>query len=656
MVFERSVWLLPLSILTEEIIKAYHDKGFWDVHVEQREEDDRAFFVINEGPRAQIKEVVLEGVEHISKQRLIHHCFRSLLRVSYFDEDLLKQSLGKLTTFYLKEGFWDVKVLQKKFESIDSNKYYYRIVLTIDEGQCRYLTNISIPQFPELVQKGPFKQFMRNKQKIPFDMSMLHAQKRWLENYFKSKGFFDALITYDLNNEGNDLSIVWYIKYPYDDIKFGKTIILGSSTFPFDYVMRELQYQEDQAWDRQKLNRTVSRLKELEIFETIHAYPDRERQENNRQPVILKLHMDDPFEVRLRAGLGIEQISKPVTLAGITYKVGGTFIIKNPFDCCDLFCLNADITRSNRSIVAQYKRPWIFDIPLRTVIQGYSTKYQQPGFFFCKKGLYEVSQHGMLFSLGRTYKWVDGNISVGFEWMELDIQDEFKAISGRVAKAIDFAPCLLNKNMPFLFIEPTLLIDGLDNKLNPIRGSLTLLSCKGMIPLNERADQAAFFKLLAEQSLFIPFMPLVLAFRVRFGYIFYQIFNNINPIERFYLGGANSLRSYETDVAPPLGCFCDMKDKSWWAPMGGKTMINGNIEIRFPIYGDIGAVIFQDLGLLSHSGIRGIGKKGLLAGTGFGIRYNTPIGPLRFDIGWKWSVCKPFDRSYAWFLTFGNTF
>jgi len=90
--------------------------------------------------------------------------------------------------------------------------------------------------------------------------------------------------------------------------------------------------------------------------------------------------------------------------------------------------------------------------------------------------------------------------------------------------------------------------------------------------------------------------------------------------------------------------------------MGGKTMVNANIEVRFPIYGDAGAVIFQDLGALSSSGIKGIGKKGLLAGTGFGLRYNTPIGPLRFDIGWKWSLDKPFDRSYAWFLTFGNAF
>jgi len=656
MVFERSVWLLPLSILTEELIKAYHDKGFWSVKIEPREEDDRVFFVITEGPRAVIKDVQLEGVDNINKRRLLQHCFRPLLRASYFDSDLLKQAFGKITAFYLKEGFWDVKVLQKRFDLINEQKHQYRIILTIDEGQRRYLTDVSIPRFPELVKKGPFKQIVSEAQKIPFDMGMLHAQKKWLEQYCKSKGMTNVLVGYDLAHDGNNIAVAWWIKPSYEGAKFGKTILLGSSGFPFEYIIRELQYHEGEDWDMQKLNRTCSRFKDLEIFETIHAYPDREFQEDKQQPIIFKLHKDDPFEVRLRAGLGIEQVSKPITVAGLTYKVGGTFIIKNPLDCCDLFCLNADVTRSSRSIVAQYRRPWFFDMPIGTVLQAYSSKYQQPGFFFCKKGLYEVSQQGMLFGFGRKYKWLDGNMTVGLEWMELDIQDEFKSVSGCVAKAIDFAPSLLHKNMPFLYVEPTLLIDLLDNKLNPIRGSLTLLSCKGMLPLTERADHAAFFKLLVEQSFFYPFMPLVLACRLRFGHIFYQIFNNINPIERFYLGGANSLRSYETDVASPLGCFCDMKGKSWWAPIGGKTMVNANFEIRLPIYGDIGVVIFQDLGALSHTGIKGFGKKGFLAGTGFGLRYNTPIGPLRFDIGWKWSVCKPFDRSYAWFLTFGNAF
>ena len=85
-------------------------------------------------------------------------------------------------------------------------------------------------------------------------------------------------------------------------------------------------------------------------------------------------------------------------------------------------------------------------------------------------------------------------------------------------------------------------------------------------------------------------------------------------------------------------------------------MVNACFEARIPIYAGLKGVIFQDFGALSHTRFADLKAQGVLAGTGFGLLYNTPMGPLRFDIGWKWKCPEPFNRSYAWFLSLGQIF
>ena len=49
-------------------------------------------------------------------------------------------------------------------------------------------------------------------------------------------------------------------------------------------------------------------------------------------------------------------------------------------------------------------------------------------------------------------------------------------------------------------------------------------------------------------------------------------------------------------------------------------------------------------------------REHMLTGTGFGLYYVTPVGPLRFDFAFKWRDDVPTSRPYAWYLTFGQPF
>ena len=206
-------------------------------------------------------------------------------------------------------------------------------------------------------------------------------------------------------------------------------------------------------------------------------------------------------------------------------------------------------------------------------------------------------------------------------------------------------------------MESSLTLDYLDNQLNPSKGSYSFISAKGMFAFN--VEKGSFLKLLAEQSFFFPFYKnsVIGALRIRLGHIFNEQFTRIMPIERFYLGGSNSLRGYEPDMAPPLNSFIGSNNERYWVPIGGRSMVNINAELRFPLYQRLSGVVFNDIGMLTEDSWLEAKEPGKWIGaTGFGMRYDTPIGPLRFDIGWKWRKRHQDDRRYAWFLTLGHAF
>jgi len=675
--FGRSAWMLPPSILSEELVRAYHKKGFWTLQVEPKEEEDRVFFLIKEGLRASVKKVELKDAKNFNATFLIKKAFSDFLKLKYFDEAVLKQALNALVSLYLKEGFLDITVVKHDFVPLDGN--LYKLVVTLDEGERSYITSVSIEEFKELESQGPFRRFQKKALPIPFDIQILDEQRRWLVAHFHKAGYLHAQIKPGLIWDQNKVAIIWKIDQGSSKVTFGKTVITGSTTFPFEKILRELTYKEGEIWEKEKLKESSLKLRELNIFEHIHLYPYQVAQSDfspaapgegalakaeKEKAIILKLQKDDPFEIRVRAGLALQHFTKHFTIDGLTYRVGSSLFVKNPFNSGDQLIVDTDFARPHRKFVVEYLHPWFFKVPLRTSWKGYSNRYNQPGFVGSPKNLYRVTQEGLLVGMSRQHNHFDGGLNCGVEWMETKIKKEdadVPILATQIAKAINFSARVVDKKIPFFLIEPTVLFNYLDNKLDPTIGSFTLFSLKGMFPLRG-GSQTHFVKVLMEQSLFTPLgrpirgRPVVFGVRLRFGHIFHQAFSAIMPTERFYLGGANSIRSYETDLCPPLGCFEDRKGKTHFVPQGGKTMMNLNAELRIPTFNNSGAVIFQDLGILIGDSFQDFKNRKLLAASGFGLRYKTPIGPLRFDVAWKWHTTNPWELNYAWFLSLGHAF
>jgi len=666
LLFGRSAWLVPVSILSGEIEQAYYQKGFWSCSVETRQGSEGCLFIIKESQRVSVKRVVLKGVEHCLGDALAKKCFAEFLRAKYFDEQKLHKALNNLVSHYLQRGFWDVAVLKKEYVPLDDPNCY-ALVVSLQEGQQFYLKSITIEGFDELCSQGPFASCMRKNERMPFDAKFLTEQRNWLINYFKKKGYLHVDVKHCLEKDGQNICLKWLVA-PGVLVTFGKTIVMGSEIFPIDNIMRELQYKEGDVWNNEKLRDSVSRLRALEIFDHVHLYPHNISVVQENKDILLTLYNDDPYEIRTRVGVARYGVDKEYFFGkGFTYRLGGSFLWKNVSNSADQFIADFDIARAYSNASVCYCRPWIFGLPVKTICKLYVSRYEQPGFICSKKNLYQVAQDGFLVGFNRVYRKIDCSCNIGVEWMETSVKKEMGRLANIVAAAICFDPCLLDKKIPYVLLEPTVIIDRADDKLFPKSGYFTLLSAKGMFPLKKCYSNSYFVRLMAEQSIYYPLTNnFICAARFRFGHVFHQLFKNISPIERFYLGGAHSIRGYEKDMCPPWGIICD-KDRSFQvdtkayksrgcvliAPRGGKTMLSVNLEARFNVYKSLWGVVFQDAGTLFCDTFD---ESYTSAATGVGVRYNTILGPIRFDLAFKWKKRRTFESRYAWFLAFGNAF
>ncbi|MBM17561.1 MAG: hypothetical protein CL947_00660 [Epsilonproteobacteria bacterium] len=662
LMYGKSSWHFPSSIIVDELVQLYKNKGFWQVAISVKDEKNRIVCSINEGSRIGVTTIDFKDNNHFSDNQLVKNAFQLFLKTKYFDKDLLKKSIDQLIRLYKQSGFWDIKVVKEEVVPLKKDRIY-KIVLTLDEGKQRQIGRCRIPQYPELEHQGPFA---RSKKEIGtgFDQMIILEQKQWLLRHFRNLGYNKVLVEHELQEVANYLDVVWNIVLQEQAVKFGKTLVIGNSVIPPSAIMREIAFETGDDWDKSKLEDTLKRLRELEVFESVQIYPSRDLDNNLQKPIFVKVIDADCYEFRTR--IGMQQIGKDFRLRrGFTYKIGGSFFVRNPLSMGDRFVFEGDFTKFYRNFTASYQFPWLFTKSIRCHYKAYDTLYNQPVYIGSKVSLYQAGQRGFLYGMTKSFKKTTVSGSLGIEFMGIKEADQ-----PQLHTIIDYEQSLLGKKTGYVFFEPTIIWQQVDTVLNPKRGHLSFVSCKGMIDIDTKTS---FLKLLVEHSFYVPLRDVVvLAIRMRGGHVFNREYTSLIPIERFYLGGASSLRGYERDYCPPLGTLtipiedvhahlpdeaCDV----WkYAPQGGRTMFNLNTEVRFSIYKSLGGVIFNDIGALFKDSINKAlfdGSDNFLGGTGFGIRYDTPIGPLRFDLGFKWNKnIKDFESRWVWYLTLGHAF
>jgi outer membrane protein assembly factor BamA len=180
----------------------------------------------------------------------------------------------------------------------------------------------------------------------------------------------------------------------------------------------------------------------------------------------------------------------------------------------------------------------------------------------------------------------------------------------------------------------TFIQDRRDDPINSHRGIYNTIDVG--IALKQLASETEFTRVLMRNSTYHPIgKDIVIARTLQFGWI--QRLAGLPEIplaERFFAGGASSNRAFPDNQAGP-------RDLDTGFPLGGNALLMHSTELRFPLLGEtLGGVLFHDMGNVYDS-VSDISFRFrqrniqdfdyTVQSVGFGLRYKTPIGPVRVD-------------------------
>lgn len=546
-----------------------------------------------------------------------------------FDEDVFKDDIQRIKDLFANNGYYDA-VVNYKLEYNDE-KDRVKIYITIDQGTPVILRslNIVIRNPAQQGSQADGEQYPEIRQEI-VDTIPLEANKEFSPiNFEKAKVEIDRICSNlgypkheieseALVNRSEKWAEVSFKIVPGDKYTFGNIEIVGNKKTPTYLVRREIIYEPDEVYSLEKVSESQTRIFQLGFFKSViidQIYND----DTLTVDTLITVVDRELGSVRFGVGFGTED-----KLRG---QIGWT---------------QRNFLGGGRNLDVLTKASFITQLIQTSITQPYvaGRDSQLTGLVnFQRDDLpsYEGSSVSSSLTLSkRLSRHLRGNTS-------------FNIIYSRINSQATRTPIERSRENVFL----TTFAGGLnynttDNIFDPTKGVFA-----------DQRFESAFKAFGSNVNYFMSFTDLraykeikkdfVFAKRLQFGmlYPFGSTGEFDVPIfKRFFAGGSNSMRGFPFQRLGPLDSNED--------PLGGNSLIVGNLEFRFPVYADFGGVVFLDYGnVFSDSFSYPLDQLKYAVGTG--VRYNTIIGPVRLDFGYALNPNPDLNR-FQVFLSVGQAF
>lgn len=605
----------------ENIRQLYHEEGYNNVSIrselapdpEAPEEKVVLRYLIDEHEKAAVRHVTFEGNTAFSEEELQKNMatrkkgFLSFITGSgKYEEETFETDLERLKFFYADKGYLDVSVKDYSLDFRDESSDLF-ITISLDEGEVYTISNVSVEgntvytdeQVHAAIAVMPGDAFSRSAiRKDILAISDLYAPKGYItpisENT-EGKLLIDPRVSID--KEHKQASLVYVIREGVPHY-LSRISIQGNEKTRDKVIRRELKIQEGELIDSSLLEESQRKVFNLALFDDVNMKLSDGLEPNTVDVVV---EVTERSTGSFNFGGGWSSIDSFVFSGGISYA--------NVFGLAHQINLSATLGSSSQTFNLNYTMPRFMDSQYLLGIDAYKTDREYTS--------YDSSSVGGGLRLGRK---VIENIfaTLKYEYKDVDI----KHVDDDASALIKEAEGRSRTSSGYLQLRRT----TINNVLLPTEGSRTRIS--GELAGTFLGADNDFYKIIFDNNTYFPIYK-DLAFRIKteVGYVQEISDSEEVPIfERFFAGGADTIRGYEERSVGPK----DENDEE----IGGNKLAVVTGEVIIPVNKQIKLVTFYDAGDV-YASDEDFDISTFKQSVGVGMRFQTPMGLLRLDWGYK---------------------
>ncbi len=533
-----------------------------------------------------------------------------------FSEDILRTDLQRIVRFYQREGFLYASAEIGDLKSDVENRTV-RISLNVTEGDSITIADASwqVADSPSstvstidsvFAARRPLLQATTGRR---FRDAAVNSDRQMLAHTLENLGYPFCEIIPDIAVDESNLTatVQWRIR-PGPRCRFGSVDVTGNERVPSDLIARRLVINEGDIYSRRALEESQRRIYGLSLFHIVTVSARLTSDRDTLIPVEVLVAEAPQLSSKIGFGYGREEKFRVYSDSYYLGFLGGARRL-------NLYAKHSSLEPYHVSL--KLIQPAFLTSFTSLELQPFVLRQEEPAFTENRYG-------GNITLLHELSRYMHASVTYTFEHVSLDTTS--------VADLPEFTSQLrdaYNKSS----LLPGITFDNSSPVFSPARGFYIAAAAK-VSGLGLGSDYH-FTRLLFDARRYQPALGMVLAGRIKVGGIRSNDDHEFVPFEdRFYAGGSASVRGW---ARAGLGPTADDG-----TPLGGYSLFEGSVAIRFPIWGIVSGAMFSDFGNVwteSYS----FPLDDLRYSAGFGIRVSTPIGPVRLD------VARPiFDDETTW--------